>query len=363
MFTEQGHNMLKIDGTLGFIIPNNWLTIGSMKKFRDFIISQTGNVIIVNNLHKVFSGANVDTSILIFVKMTPNSIRLIESPEPEKYIHISCVPYINLLQEQIIQFKSLKNVSSNLLMKKIETCAVTLGTISTVKSGLKAYETGKGKPIQTDKMKKNRIYHSNTKNDKSYRPYLDGRDVKRYRIDWSGQYLKYGENLAAPRKSELFEGERILVRQIPSLPPYSINGVIINNNELNDINSMIIIHPVNYSLKFILGIINSRLITYWFDITFDKFQRTIFPQFKVNELEQFPIPIINLSKKSDKTKHDKLVSFVDKMLELKQKEAAEPNQQLRTMIARQIEGVDKAIDTVVYGLYNLCEDEIKVVEG
>ena len=53
----------------------------------------------------------------------------------------------------------------------------------------------------------------------------------------------------------------------------------------------------------------------------------------------------------------------DKMLELKHKEAAEPNQQLKTMIARQIEGVDKAIDTAVYGLYGLTEDEIMVVEG
>jgi hypothetical protein len=33
------------------------------------------------------------------------------------------------------------------------------------------------------------------------------------------------------------------------------------------------------------------------------------------------------------------------------------------MISRQIDGIDKAIDTAVYGLYNLTEDEIKVVEG
>ena len=49
------------------------------------------------------------------------------------------------------------------------------------------------------------------------------------------------------------------------------------------------------------------------------------------------------------------------MLELKKQEAAEPNRELKTMIARQIEGVDKAIDTAVYGLYGLKEDEIKLV--
>jgi hypothetical protein len=70
-----------------------------------------------------------------------------------------------------------------------------------------------------------------------------------------------------------------------------------------------------------------------------------------------------LSKKADKTKHDNLVALVSQMFELKQKEAAEPNQELKTMIARQINGIDKAIDTATYGLYNLSEDEIKVVEG
>ena len=51
------------------------------------------------------------------------------------------------------------------------------------------------------------------------------------------------------------------------------------------------------------------------------------------------------------------------MLELKQKEAAEQNQQAKTMISRQIEGVDKAIDAAVYALYGIAGEEVGVVEG
>jgi len=51
------------------------------------------------------------------------------------------------------------------------------------------------------------------------------------------------------------------------------------------------------------------------------------------------------------------------MLELKKEEADEQNDKLKTMISRQIDGIDKAIDLAVYGLYNLTEDEIKIVEG
>jgi len=89
----------------------------------------------------------------------------------------------------------------------------------------------------------------------------------------------------------------------------------------------------------------------------------IFPQIKLAKLVKLPVPMLDVSVKSDKTKHDNLVSLVDKMLELKQKESTENNQQLKMMISRQIEGIDKAIDLAVYELYNLTEDEIKVVEN
>jgi hypothetical protein len=70
-----------------------------------------------------------------------------------------------------------------------------------------------------------------------------------------------------------------------------------------------------------------------------------------------------IHQKSDKAKHDALVSLVDKMLDLKQKEAAEKSEHQKTVITRQISAVDKDIDMAVYKLYNLTVDEIKVIEG
>jgi hypothetical protein len=331
-------------------MPNNWLTIGTSKKFRDFLISNTGNVTIVNNLHKVFYEANVDTSILLFEKIAPTDVTLIESPNPEEYNVVSVLKPDSLLNEKSIQIKTHKNNSDKSIINKIELNTLILSSIVTVKSGLKAYETGKGNPIQTDAMKASRIYHSKKKENKYYRPYLEGKDVKRYKIDWSGLYLKYGDNLAAPRKPELFKGERILVRQIPSLPPYSINAVLTDKNFVNDINSMIIISPIEYSLKYILGIINSSVITYWFDITFDKLQRGIFPQFKVNELAQFPIPRLDLSKKRDKNLYDKIISLVDSI----------NNQSLP---AHEFLRINEQIEKIVFTLFNLTKEEIKIIEG
>jgi hypothetical protein len=94
-----------------------------------------------------------------------------------------------------------------------------------------------------------------------------------------------------------------------------------------------------------------------------KAQKGLFPKVLVSDLSKLPIIALDLSKKTDKTKYDNLVFLVNRMLELKEKEADEPNQQLKTMISRQIDSVDKAIDTAVYKSYNLTDDEIKVVEG
>ncbi|CPS46728.1 Uncharacterised protein [Chlamydia trachomatis] len=62
--------------------------------------------------------------------------------------------------------------------------------ISIVKSGIEAYEVGKGKPKQSKRDKDNRIYHSKTKIDNTYMPYIDGNNVGRYLISFSVDYFR-----------------------------------------------------------------------------------------------------------------------------------------------------------------------------
>jgi type I restriction-modification system DNA methylase subunit len=112
----------------------------------------------------------------------------------------------------------------------------------------------------------------------------------------------------------------------------------------------------NYSLKYILALLNSKLLAFRYKSIGKQTGNGVFEYF-ANGIGKLPIP------DADKKIQDNFISLVDQMLELKKQEADEPNQQLKKMIARQIEGVDKAIDTAVYELYNLSEDEIKVVEG
>ena len=168
--------------------------------------------------------------------------------------------------------------------------------------------------------------------------------------------------MAAPRTFDLFEGERLLIRQIPAQPPYSILGSYIDKVHINDLNSMIVKKLDNqYNIKFLLGIINSRLISFWFFYKFGKLQRKLFPQFKIKELSIFPVRKINFKDAIEKKLHDKIVGLVDIMLDLVKKlQTAKGNAE--EQIQKQIGQTDNEIDQLVYKLYGLTEKEIKIIE-
>jgi type I restriction-modification system DNA methylase subunit len=362
LFIDQAYHLLNKGSYLGFIIPNTWLTIDTFSSLRKFLLEETGNLKIVNIFDKVFGKANVDTCLLIFNKEKPNSITLGEFKEGQLSI-IGDFPTSQFKKNNyIINIALAKNKEKAVILDKIKDFSKSLNSFSTIKAGLKAYETGKGTPAQTDTMKKNRVYHSKSKEGNDYGRYLKGKDVKRYVIKWGGLWIKYGECLAAPRDEELFTSPRILVRQIPSPQPYSINAVFTKEYFLNDINSMIIYDFHGIDPLFILAILNSKIITFWFANTFDKFQRKIFPQFKVKELTQFPIRTIDFDNPDDVKKHDQMVKLVDRMLDLHKKLTAAKVPDEKTNLQRQITTTDNQIDNLVYNLYGLTEEEIRIVE-
>ncbi len=78
-------------------------------------------------------------------------------------------------------------------------------------------------------------------------------------------------------------------------------------------------------------------------------------------MSRIPLPVIDFTTQADRTRHDRIVSLVDRMLSLHKQSPRTP--QLKEMIQREIESTDQAIDTLVYQLYGLTEAEIKIVEG
>ena len=349
LFVEQGTNLLAEGGIFAYIIPNNWMTINTNKEFRKYILTKS-DVQILNFYQRVFESAEVDSSIIIYRnKYAESSIKLSESISKEEFNLIKTIPSSVLLSEKdyIINIDRYKNDSFSEIMIRIESNAVQLNKkLSSVKAGLQAYEVGKGTPVQTKDMKLNRVYHSKERRGEDYYKYLDGVDVKRYCLTWeNGEYLKYGKNLAAPRTNwALYSSPRILVRQIPSKPPYCIQACFTDEVLLNDRNSMNII-DIRCNPLYLLGVLNSRPISFWFEHKFGKLQRGLFPQFKINELASFPIP------HADKIQEEEIATIVNCILSAKKM-----NPQADTT------ALEREIDHLVYDLYGLTEEEIKIVE-
>ena len=114
-----------------------------------------------------------------------------------------------------------------------------------------------------------------------------------YTLNWTGKYIKYGDNLAAKRDPKLFIQPRLLVRQIPVASNYAIKAVYTDADYISNQSLMIVTGSKIVSLPTLLGIINSKVMTIWFNMRFDKFQRRTFPRFLVSEFEEFPIPKMN----------------------------------------------------------------------
>jgi hypothetical protein len=91
----------------------------------------------------------------------------------------------------------------------------------------------------------------------------------------------------------------------------------------------------------ILGILNSKLITFWFIIRFAKLQRDLFPQFKVNELEKFPI-----CKDLDKNSSKKISDLVKN--KIKNPDNIE---------------IDEEIDNQIYAKYKINKTDKTTIEN
>jgi hypothetical protein len=117
----------------------------------------------------------------------------------------------------------------------------------------------------------------------------------------------------------------------------------------------------NLPYLYLLGLLNSRALSTYLRAISTPF-RGGFLALNQQYIEQLPIRPINFSDKSDKANHDKMVSLVERMLELHMRLAAAKAPDDKTKLQRQIEATDREIDQLVYDLYGLSEEEIKIVE-
>ena len=114
--------------------------------------------------------------------------------------------------------------------------------------------------------------------------------------------------------------------------------------------------------NYLLGVLNSRLLTAYYRAKAITNKKSI-AQVKKVDLDQLPIRTVDFKSPGEKDRHDRMVSLVERMLALHKQLAEAKTAHAKTNIQRQIDATDTQIDKLVYELYGLTDDEIKIVEA
>ena len=115
-------------------------------------------------------------------------------------------------------------------------------------------------------------------------------------------------------------------------------------------------------LKFLLAVINSRLLSWYFLQTSSIAQRDDFPKIVLKETRNLPVPRINPSEESGPEVGAQLVARVDLLLALQRELATAQIAGDQETLRRQIAATDAEIDRLIYGLFNLSSEEIATIE-
>jgi hypothetical protein len=156
-----------------------------------------------------------------------------------------------------------------------------------------------------------------------------------------------------------------LIREISGPKPHSIFGAYVEETYCH-YKTILNVNPsdkTTFSMKFLLGILNSRLISFLYPFVSNKLVAQAFPRLSVGDVKRLPIAAIDVKNRTDKSRHDKLVMLVDKMLGLMPKLRAATSDSEKAPLQNAVTATDQQIDALVYDLYGLTPEEIALVEG
>lgn len=368
VFIEKSIKLLKINGLLSFIIPDTYLNLDFTKALRTHLLQQTIIQEIVALPSTVFASATVDTTILavqkakpiqdfhqteVSIKIFPKKIQLTNLNSPNKSFKISTK---NWFQSNSFNVES--DASESSIISNLDKKFSKLDSIAEMFSGIKVYEVGKGKPPQTIDVRVNKPFTSDKKANNKWSPFYDGKHIGKYEITWkSNNWINYGEWLAAPRKSENFEGEKILIRKI-------IGETLIATYvpETSYCNTLLFVlklqKEISLNYKYVLGILNSKFIGWYFRKKFQIAADDTFPQIMIRDILQFAFPT-----QPNPTMHDQIVMLVEKILEQKADLSSAESQRERERLLQKIKDTEAAINALVYRLYDLTAAEIRLIES
>ena len=363
LFMERTVSLAKLNGSVGLIVPDVWLTNTYSSVTRSFIFRQATDLLLAKPPSNVFDGIVVDTVVFILQKAMKASSEFQTAVINSKEVTLGAkYPVLDFLDGKRPVSLGAANLLSPVIQKLLGV-EKRMGDVAKITRGVHPYRPdgfGKsafGPGCQTRRDVEERPYHSKTKRS-GYREFIYGRDLARLTPPVASEYVKYGDWLAEPRTPEFFEGRRVYSRKILA------ERLVVTVETRNTVaDQQVYISKCNsLDANYLAAVLGSRLIAYFIRSYFDECTAA-FPQIKVSQLRDLPLPNLTLSHPADKARHDKLVGLVDQMLAAKSALPQAQSERDKEFYANKCATLDLQIDALVYELYELTAEEIKIVEG
>lgn len=385
-FLYRGINLLNKTGIYGVITSNYFLGNEYAKKLRLFLNSKVTSIINFKNA-QIFSEASVHTTLL-FAKNenTENEITIFtyrENKSPQEVILNESYDFSTLTKNELSDTWLIADKSSTSIINKINTNSVFLGDIAEI---VKGAETGKNGifsvpyKIIKDNLIEEEIVRKCIKNSHIHRYHINSVDLfliycdnnfssKKYPNTY--KYLEKYKNELSDRRGpknneyEWWRLHRPSVKEFHDAPekiivPYRAehNRFAYDDqqffNDGGDIRAIVMKENCGYLIKYILALLNSTLLDWYFGFI---------GKTKGNSREYFNKPLALIPIKSaTQSQQQELANLATLMMDAVKRQQEAKSDQEKNICKMRIEAIDAQINAKVYNLYNLTKEEIAIVE-
>jgi hypothetical protein len=321
----------------------------SFTKIREYLLQNTHVMRLVQLPKKVFADATVETCIFVVAKKDVSSAKNL-SISIERMEVGGVISPIRSFHQSEIELGHLHNFQlygedgSQTILTKIRDHTRPLADFVRLVYGFKTADD-------------QQFIHSKKLFPES-KLFVRSAGIRRYWSQHPREYVWYvpekmtaNRTTARPGERARFEAEKIIVARMGKslAATYDPGGLYVKDAML------LLSKGTPPKLGYLLGILNSRLLTYYYQryfVTIDVLK---------NAVLSLPIIELDYSSPRDKARHDKMVSLVERMLELHKRNPNTPQE--KEALQREIQSTDNQIDRLVYDLYGLTDDEIRIVEA
>ncbi len=337
VFVERGYNTTKSNGFLGYITPNTLLRVTTYNPVRQFILSKSYIESIVDLKAGIFQGVTASTIIMLLRKCKNKQKSLILELSEDEIVKLKEFNQDEFLGNTNFVFNIFSDSEDDVIIDKIENGSISLGEETEyIIEGI----VGNTKKDVVD-----------SKINEKCKKFLVGKDIGRYVIKYKGKFIIYDRNrLHRARPEEIFTNEKIIIQRISggNMP---LTCVLDREKYYTfaSTNLLLLKKISKWTYQFVTALLNSKLINWYYVVQFTN-KSTLTVNISKTFLEKIPFKLPK--------DQQPFIKLVDEILSITKDKDYLENEQKQ----KKVKELQDKIDQLIYKLYGLSPEEIKIVE-